>query len=209
MSKTSKSIVIPKFPGRALVAAQAAYDKGAEKLSGKFSDTTRVLFNAWIDSVRASGLSKDEAGCAKLRDAIVDQEDIADALRNKLWTRTTIGNYAQGAMRAFFHGSEWSPRAFQAVDKGGLPQLPWSKSKSTKPDTRKPRPHVDTAAAPADKIGAPASEVEARAFIAGQLRTLVSYGNKHMKTLDLKTRDVLAQLDKLAATVAAIDKAPV
>lgn len=206
MAKTSTSPVIPTFPGRALVAAQAAHDKGASKLSAKFSDTTRVLFNAWIDSVRAAGLSKDEAGCIKLRAAIVEQDDIAAALRNGLWTRDTIGNYAQGAMRAFFHGAEWSPRAFQAADKGGLPQLPWSKAPASKPDTRNPRPHVDTATAPADKIGAPASEVEARAFIAGQLRTLVAYGNKHVKTLDLKTRDVLAQLDKLAATVAAIDK---
>lgn len=219
MAKTTSTapaitIAVPAFPGKALIKAQAEYDKSAEKISAKFADITRTIFNGWIDAARAAGLDRSEAGCNALRKAFVDQEDIARAVREGLWDRATVGNYAQGAMRAFFHGAEWSPRAFQGEDKGGLPALPWSKkaaagkakTEASKADKADKAGKADKAE-PASAIGAPNDAAEARKFIRGQLNTLVAYGNKHAVKLDLPTRDVLAQIGRLIATLDKVDAA--
>lgn len=206
-SPAAAAVAVPTFPGRELIKAQAEFDKGASKLAAKLSDALRALFNGWIDLVRTAGLDRSEAGCNQLRKAIMENEDIARALREGLWDRATIGNYAQGAMRAFYHGAEWSPRAFQAEDKGGLPALPWSgKAKAAKAKTEASKAAADKAE-PASAIGAPNDAQEARKFIRGQMNTLVAYGNKHAKILDLPTRDVLAQLGRLIATLDKVDAA--
>lgn len=210
-AQAPSTVSVPSFPGRALVKAQASYDAASVKLGNKHASALSVLFNSWLDQCHAAGLDKSEAGTKALRAAILDQEDVARAIREGLWTRDTIGNYAQGAMRAFYHGAEWSPRAFQAEDKGGLPALPWSKKAGKADDKRAPRTPVATQAddaAPADKISGPADALEARKFIRGQLNTLVAYGNKHAKVMDLTTRDVLAQIAKLMGTIDKIDAAP-
>lgn len=199
------TVTVPAFPGKALIRAQAEYDKGAEKIGAKFADVTRQIFNGWIDAARAAGLDRSEDGCKALRAAFLGQEDIARAVREGLWDRATVGNYAQGAMRAFYHGAEWTPRAFQNEDKGGLPALPWSKKApagKAKADSAK----ADSAKAES-VISAPNDAAEARKFIKGQLNTLVAYGNKHAVKLDLPTRDVLAQLGRLIATLDKVDAA--
>lgn len=210
MSKTTSTatvtVAVPAFPGKALIRAQSEYDKASEKIGAKFSDTARQIFNGWIDSARAAGLDRSEAGCNALRKAFLDQDDIARAVREGLWDRATVGNYAQGAMRAFYHGAEWSPRAFQGEDKGGLPVLPWSKKAAAgkaKADSDK-ADKADSAKADS-AIGAPNDANEARKFVRGQLNTLVAYGNKHAVKLDLPTRDVLAQLGRLIATLDKVD----
>ena len=200
------TVTVPAFPGRALIRAQADYDSASEKIGVKFADVTRQIFNGWIDAARAAGLDRSEAGCKALRAAFVEQDDIARAVHEGLWDRATVGNYAQGAMRAFYHGAEWSPRAFQGEDKGGLPTLPWSKKAvagKAKADTAK----ADKADKADSAIGAPSDASEARKFVRGQLNTLVAYGNKHAKVLDLPTRDVLSQLGRLIATLDKVDAA--
>lgn len=221
MAKTTSTspavtVTVPQFPGKALIRAQSEYDKASEKIGAKFSDAARQIFNGWIDAARAAGLDRSEAGCNALRKAFIEQDDIARAVREGLWDRATVGNYAQGAMRAFFHGAEWSPRAFQGEDKGGLPALPWSKkaaagkAKTDKAD-KADKADSDKAdkAEPASAIGAPNDAIEARKFVRGQLNTLVAYGNKHAVKLDLPTRDVLAQLGRLIATLDKVDAAMV
>lgn len=207
-STSTIAITVPTFPGKALIRAQSEYDKASEKIGAKFSDTARQIFNGWIDAARAAGLDRSEAGCNALRKAFIEQDDIARAVREGLWDRATVGNYAQGAMRAFYHGAEWSPRAFQGEDKGGLPALPWSK-KAAAGKTKADKADSDKAdkAEPASAIGAPNDANEARKFVRGQLNTLVAYGNKHAVKLDLPTRDVLAQLGRLIATLDKVDAA--
>lgn len=196
------TITVPTFPGKDLIRAQSEYDKASEKIGAKFSDAARQIFNGWIDAARAAGLDRSEAGCNALRKAFLEQDDIARAVREGLWDRATVGNYAQGAMRAFYHGSEWSPRAFQGEDKGGLPALPWSKKAKAEAAVKAlPASKVADKGEPASAIGAPHDAEEARKFIRGQLNTLVAYGNKHAVKLDLPTRDVLAQLGRLIATL--------
>jgi hypothetical protein len=210
-ASTASTITVPAFPGKALIKAQSEYDKASEKIGAKFSDTARTIFNGWIDSVRATGLDRSEAGCAALRKAFLEQDDIARAVREELLDKATVGNYAQGAMRAFYHGLEWSPRAFQGEDKGGLPALPWSKKAPA--GKAKAKTEASKAAAdksePASAIGAPNNAHEARKFVRGQLNTLVMYGNKHAKVMDLPTRDVLARLGRLIATLDKVDAAAI
>ena len=216
MAKTSTTstpavtITVPAFPGKALIKAQAEFDTATGKANAKFSDTVRTIFNGWIDSARAAGLDRSEAGCKALRAAFLEQDDIARAVREGLWERATVGNYAQGAMRAFYHGLEWSPRAFLNENEGGLPALPWSKKAKAEAAVKAlPASKAADKADKADKaesaIGAPNDAEEARKFVRGQLATLVAYGNKHAIKLDLPTRDVLAQLGRLISTLDKID----
>lgn len=211
-AKSRVTISVPAFPGRAVVKSQAKYDVASAKLSLTHESTMSMLFNSWIDQCHAAGVDKSDEGTNAIRAAIMTNDDILRAIHEGLWTRDTIGNYAQGAMRAFYHGEKWTPRAFLAEDKGGLPALPWSKKAGKADDKRTARTPVAKQAddaAPADKISGPNDALEARKFIRGQLNTLVAYGNKHAKTLDLTTRDVLAQLAKLMGTIDKIDAAPV
>lgn len=203
------TVTVPAFPGKALIKAQSEYDRDAERIGAKFSKAAKLIFDSWIDAARAAGLERSEAGCKALRAAFLEQEDVARAIREGLWERATVGNYAQGAMRAFYHGLEWSPRAFLNENEGGLPALPWSKKAKAEAAVKAlPAGKVADKADKAETaIGAPNDAEEARKFIRGQLNTLVMYGNKHAVKLDLPTRDVLAQLGRLIATLDKVDAA--
>lgn len=206
------TVNIPTFPARSLIAAQAMYDRGVSKASAKFADASATIFNSHIDGAIAAGLDRSQEGCEALRKSIVEHEDIKKAIAEGLWERATINGYAMGAMRAFFHGQPWTARAFQAEDKGGLPALPWSKKageKKSKPGAQHKAAASETTPKGSEAITGPNDALEARKFIRGQLNTLVAYGNKHMGKLDLTTRDVLAQLAKLAATIEKIDAADI
>lgn len=207
-------VAVPAFPGKAMLAAQASFDREAERVCKRFDDRIKALFNGWLDAARAAGVPKTEEGCKALRRAFVEHEAIVQGVAEGVWLKATISNYAQGAMRAYFHGAEWSPRAFQAEDKGGLPALPWStqpkgaaapaKAKADKADKADEADEADKA----DKAeAAPSDEIEARAFIVQQLTMLDAYGKKHLKMLDLKTRDMLDQIRRIRDTISKIGAA--
>src|SRR5690606_14258798 len=74
---TTAAIIVPAFPGRELLAAQAEHDKAAERVHVKYHDKVKALFNSWLDAARAAGVPRDEAGCKSLRKAFTEHEVIA------------------------------------------------------------------------------------------------------------------------------------
>lgn len=190
------------FPAEQLLKIQRAEDAAA----GKAADARALQFNLWIDSLHAAGVPKTEAGCAQVAFAITNHQAMVDATASGLLASKTVTAYAQGAQRALVHGVAWTARLF--LDPAM--KLPWSAGAGGRPAGKgKGKTTTPAAAKPeqgAANIGAPADAETARLFIAGQLATLVAYGNKHMKLLDLTTRDVLPALDKLSQTLKNVGK---
>jgi hypothetical protein len=187
-------------------ASTAATLKGAliamDKQAAKTSATIAVAFNAYLDAVRGTDLSKDQKGVEALMTEVRECEAMQDMVAVGLVSRGTVVMYAQGLGRAFFHGEAWFPRAYQSEDKGGLPALPWSKGATAKPATAKAdKPATDKGENKEQKASAPADAAEARALIAKQLEMIHAYARKYAKVLDLTTRDVCEQVGRLADTV--------
>lgn len=101
----------------ALIALDTAASSSANRIQS--------AMQGFIDS--CAGLPKDEATTKAIGAEIRTNEDVLNMVAEGFIEAKTITNYAQGAMRAFFHGKPWTSIAFQAEDKGGLPALPWSK----------------------------------------------------------------------------------
>jgi len=199
-------VTVPAFPGKQFLAAQTEHVRAMERAHGKFTDKVKTLFNAWLDAAARAGVPRDEAGCKALRKAFIENEVVVRGIEEGVWLRSTITNYAQGAMRAYFHGTEWTPRAFQSEENGGVPALPWStQPKASKASEAKDA--KDAKVAKASEAAAPADEAEARAFIVAQLSMIDAYGKKHLKVLDLRTRDMLDQLRKIRDNIAKIGAA--
>jgi hypothetical protein len=107
----------------AIVKAQAQADKGNIDAGVKIAQA----FAQFIDACHVAGMTKCQASCDAIGEAI--RRSFDDEVLDKKFEKATISNYAQGAQRAFFHALTWSPTAFRAEDKGGLPALPWVKAK--------------------------------------------------------------------------------
>ena len=101
----------------ALVALDTAASSSADRIQS--------AMQGFIDS--CAGLPKDEATTKAIGAEIRTNEYVLDMVAEGFIEQKTITNYAQGAMRAFFHGRPWTSVAFRAEDKGGLPVLPWGK----------------------------------------------------------------------------------
>jgi hypothetical protein len=181
------------------IDALVSVDKAASKANAAIA----MAFQQVCDVALATGITKSQGGIDALGSSVRNCQTFTDAVASGLIEKKTVVEYAQGVMRAVFHGVPWGPR----LKNDPAYKLPWGKVSAPKPKQATKTASNALDAKPSI-IGAPADEQAARDFIAGQLRTLVAYGNKHMKTLDLKTRDLLPQLDKIAQTISKIGAAP-
>jgi hypothetical protein len=203
---TRKALTIESLDSAIEAAAVRTIDAlvSVDTAASKASATIALAFQQVCDAAYAVGIAKDQKGIDALGSAVRNCQTFTDAVASGLIEKKTVVEYAQGVMRAVFHGVPWTAR----LKNDPAYKLPWGKVSAPKP-----KQATETASNALDAkpsaIGAPADEQAARDFIAGQLRTLVAYGNKHMKVLDLTTRDLLPQLDKLAQTIAKIGQAPV
>ena len=109
--------------GSKIVAAEIARDK----TDAKFRDIIAIAMQQFLDACSMAGITRDEAGTKSIGEEIRESQVFIDAVAQSHIERTTVTNYAQGAMRAHFHNAAWYASAFVAEDKGGLPALPWSK----------------------------------------------------------------------------------
>ena len=206
-AKTTGAAALDSFPGAKLADTYKREDAFVSKMYA----ARRALMDAWLDSLRAAGLTRDKEGCEAVKRAVRENQAVIDANAVGSLTDGTIRSCAISAERAFFHGIPWTSDLAQKPDFA----LPWanpnmgrpSKKPSDKGSDKGSDKASDKASDKGTSIGAPADAVEARKFIAGQLLTLVAYGNKHMKMLDLTTRDILPQLAKLSETLRKLDAA--
>ena len=109
--------------GFSIIAAVAALDKA----SGKARDVVAQSFAQFLDACVLAGVSRDETGVKAIGAAVRDCQAFIDAVATGTIEKATVTNYAQSAMRAYYHDTAWYASAFLSEEKGGLPALPWSK----------------------------------------------------------------------------------
>lgn len=111
-------------------------------------------------------------------------------------SESAIKNYPRSAQLAFVHGVAFEPRLFQrAAEFETTPATEKAKTKTKTKTTNKPS---KTAAEPPAKIGTVASADEGRAYVRHTVSTMIAWCNKNVKALDLPTRQVVADIVKVA-----------
>jgi hypothetical protein len=109
--------------GSTIINATTAADKAA----GKARDIVAQAFAQYMDACTVAGVTRDEEGVKSIGDEVRTCQVFIDAVAVGLIEKNTVTNYAQSAMRAYFHDVAWYASAFLSEEKGGLPALPWSK----------------------------------------------------------------------------------
>jgi len=109
--------------GSTIINATTAADKAA----GKARDIVAQAFTQYMDACTVAGVTRDEDGVKAIGEEVRTCQVFMDAVAVGLIEKNTVTNYAQSAMRAYFHDVAWYASAFLSEEKGGLPALPWSK----------------------------------------------------------------------------------
>jgi hypothetical protein len=99
-TKTIKSI-IPSFDigAKAIVAAQTA----ADKVAVKTSDAIVMAIQRHLDACSIVGVPRDLQGANAIGKGIRECQVFLDSVAIGFFERKTVTEYAQGAMRAYFH----------------------------------------------------------------------------------------------------------
>jgi hypothetical protein len=156
---TAKAIIValPEFDSSATAIGKAyeAFDKASAKLT----DTIDFVMNSYIDQCNKAGLGKTKADVDRLGQAIRDSQAVLDIVASGAMEKKTFTEYAQSAMRAFFHGVPFSASLKNDKDMG----LPWGGAKGGDKKPSKAGPSTDTTRAALDKTLCKALE-QARAL---------------------------------------------
>lgn len=123
MAKSVK--VFPSFEGRATAIKGAL--ENLDIASSICADVIRASMQGYIDEVFLATGKRDQATCTMLGKAIRESEVMEQMVMDMLIEKTTITNYAQGAMRALHFNLDWAPRLFMDAER----KLPWSKKPAT------------------------------------------------------------------------------
>ena len=103
MNTSTKAInsIIPSFDSgaKAIVAAQTAHDR----IAVKSSDAIVKAIQKHIDACATAGVPRSLAGVNAIGRSIRECQIFIDAVATGFFERKTITEYAQGAMRAYFH----------------------------------------------------------------------------------------------------------
>jgi hypothetical protein len=99
-TQTIKSI-IPSFENgaKSIIAAQAAADRAAVKTS----DAIVMAIQRHLDACSVAGIPRDLQGVNAIGKGIRECQVFLDAVATGFFEKKTITEYAQGAMRAYFH----------------------------------------------------------------------------------------------------------
>ena len=104
-NQTIKSIV-PSFDrgAKAIIAAQTA----ADKIAVKTSDAIAKAIQRHLDSCATAGVPRDLPGVNAIGKGIRECQVFLDSVAIGFFEKKTITEYAQGAMRAYFHNVAFS-----------------------------------------------------------------------------------------------------
>jgi hypothetical protein len=125
--KTASVVVaLPEFDSSAttIIKAYEKFDKASEALD----TTVNATMQAYIDQCNKAGLGKDKADVDRLGKMIRDSQVVLDIVALGAMPRKTFTEYAQSAMRAFFHGVPFYASLKNDKDMG----LPWGGAKGDK-----------------------------------------------------------------------------
>jgi hypothetical protein len=125
--KTASIIVaLPEFDSSAttIIKAYEAFDKA----SGNLADTVNFTMQAYIDQCNKAGLSKTETDVTRLGKMIRESQTVLDIVASGAMEKKTFTEYAQSAMRAFFHGVPFNAALKNDKNMG----LPWGGAKGEK-----------------------------------------------------------------------------
>jgi hypothetical protein len=100
-TKTTLASIIPSFENnaKAIIAAQAA----ADRVAVKTSDAISMAIQKHLDACAIAGVPRDQQGVNMIGRGIRECQAFIDAVAVGFFERKTVTEYAQGAMRAYFH----------------------------------------------------------------------------------------------------------
>jgi hypothetical protein len=100
-TKTTIASILPSFDigAKAIIAAQTA----ADKIAVKTSDAIVMAIQRHLDSCSVAGVPRDQQGVNAIGKGIRECQVFLDAVATGFFERKTVTEYAQGAMRAYFH----------------------------------------------------------------------------------------------------------
>ena len=119
-------VALPEFDSSAttIIKAYEKFDKASEALD----TTVNATMQAYIDQCNKAGLGKDKADVDRLGKMIRDSQVVLDIVALGAMPRKTFTEYAQSAMRAFFHGVPFYASLKNDKNMG----LPWGGAKGDK-----------------------------------------------------------------------------
>ena len=124
--KTAIASAIPSFTpyAKPIGKVYEAFDVVAAKVSA----TVCATFTQYLDACTLAGVGKTEKEINAIGKAIRENEAVADFVASGLFEKKTFTEYAQSAMRAYYHGVEFAPGLKNDKAMG----LPWGGAKSGK-----------------------------------------------------------------------------
>jgi hypothetical protein len=122
VNKTPAAVKAPAFDtyAKPLIKGFEAFDNATAKLSA----TVEMTFQAYIDSCVKAGVARDKAGVTSIGKAIRECETLKPYIESGAFEKSTFTNYAQSAMRAYYHEVPFAPSLFTNKEMG----LPWGKT---------------------------------------------------------------------------------
>jgi hypothetical protein len=100
-TKTTIASILPSFDigAKAIIAAQTA----ADKIAVKTSDAIVQAIQKHLDACAVAGVPRDSQGVNAIGKGIRECQAFIDSVAVGFFEKKTITEYAQGAMRAYFH----------------------------------------------------------------------------------------------------------
>jgi hypothetical protein len=143
--KAPAIVALPEFDSSAKTIIKA--HEPLDNASAKTRDVVNYTMQSYIDKCTTAGLTKTEADVNRLGKMIRDSQTVLDIVAVGAMEKKTFTEYAQSAMRAFFHGVPFSASLKNDKNMG----LPWGGAKGGDKKPSKSGPSTQTTREALDK----------------------------------------------------------